>query len=145
MKELELSDQERGQKIVEIENLYSIIDSLILCKFIRSAVSDEDLIELLKVVNGLELSQEEFSRIGERITTLQKVFNIREGATRKDDYPPPRVLEEPLPNGPNKGQYIPLEVYDQMLDAYYKARGWNKEGIPSEENLRSLGLEGVFK
>ncbi|MHA2271246.1 MAG: aldehyde ferredoxin oxidoreductase family protein [Candidatus Hodarchaeales archaeon] len=145
MKGPELNDKERGLKIVENENLYSVIDSLILCKFIRNAVSDEDIIELLRIVNGIELSHEELYRIGERITTLQKVFNIREGGTRKDDYPPPRVLQEPLPNGPNKGQFIPLEVYDLMLDAYYEARGWNSQGIPSQEKLRDLDLEGVLE
>lgn len=145
MKGTELDDLERGQKIVENENLYSTIDSLIICKFIRKAVSDEDLIDLLSIVNGLEITQEELYRIGERITTLQKIFNIREGATRKDDYPPPRVLKEPLPDGPNKGQYIPLDVYDLMLDAYYEARGWTKEGIPSNEKLKELGLEGLLQ
>jgi aldehyde:ferredoxin oxidoreductase len=145
MKGAELNDKERGLKIVENENLYSVIDSLILCKFIRNAVSDEDIIELLRIVNGVELSHEELYKIGERITTLQKVFNIREGATRKDDYPPPRVLQEPLPDGPNKGQFIPLEVYDRMLDAYYEARGWSSQGIPSLEKLRDLDLEGILE
>ncbi len=144
MKGLQLEDNERGQKIVENENLYSVIDSLILCKFIRSAVSDEDILELLKCVNGIEIPQESLYIIGERITTLQKVFNIREGASRKHDYPPPRVLSEPLPNGPHKGQFIPLEVYDLMLDAYYLARGWNKEGIPSISKLKELGLGGTL-
>ncbi|NOZ57602.1 MAG: hypothetical protein GXO73_12535 [Calditrichaeota bacterium] len=76
--------------------------------------------------------------VGERIFNLERMFNIREGFSRKDDTLPKRLLEEPAPLGPVKGQVVKL---DQMLDEYYAFRGWDKNGVPKPETLKRLGLE----
>ena len=71
--------------------------------------------------------------------TLQRLFNVREGITRKDDTLPDRFTKEPMPRGPAKGQVVELDV---MLDEYYSYRKWDLEtGIPRKETLRELGLE----
>ncbi|HMK51684.1 MAG TPA: aldehyde ferredoxin oxidoreductase C-terminal domain-containing protein, partial [Thermodesulfobacteriota bacterium] len=62
------------------------------------------------------------------------------GFSRKDDTLPPRILNEPLPDGPAKGMVCHL---DEMLTQYYELRGWNQNGIPTEAKLRELGLEKV--
>ena len=59
---------------------------------------------------------------------------------RSLDYPPPRFYEEPTPSGPNKGHYISLEELDDLLDAYYSARGWDKNGIPTKETIERVGM-----
>jgi aldehyde:ferredoxin oxidoreductase len=76
--------------------------------------------------------------MGERIWNLERLFNLREGFTKKDDRLPPRFSQESLPRGHSKGQVVDLEP---MLEEYYRLRGWDKDGIPTEEKLKELGLE----
>ncbi len=62
--------------------------------------------------------------------------------TRKEDYLPPRFVEESSPDGPSKGQHISEEELTNMLEDYYELRGWDKEtGNPKREKLEELGLE----
>ena len=60
---------------------------------------------------------------------------MREGIRRKDDYLPERIMKEALPEGPAKGSILTREMYDIMLDEYYRLRQWDEEGIPTEEAL----------
>ena len=84
-------------------------------------------------------------KVGERIVNLERVFNIREGFRRKDDYLPTRMLTEPLriEDVPGKGQMV--RNMDKFLDRYYRLRGWTPEGIPSRQHLEELGLGYVIK
>jgi aldehyde:ferredoxin oxidoreductase len=75
-------------------------------------------------------------KVGERIMNVERLFNIREGYTRKDDRLPKRFLE-PLPDGQSKGQTIDV---NRMLDFYYRLRGWDMNGIPTKEKLEELEL-----
>jgi aldehyde:ferredoxin oxidoreductase len=59
------------------------------------------------------------------------------------DIPPARYYEEPIPDGPAKGKVLSLEKINAMLDEYYEARGWDKNGNPTEELLLDLGLKSV--
>ena len=70
---------------------------------------------------------------------MKRLFNKREGITRKDDSLPDRFTKEPMPEGPGKGQTVDL---DPMLDDYYRLRGWDlKTGLPTEETIKRLSLE----
>jgi aldehyde:ferredoxin oxidoreductase len=81
--------------------------------------------------------------IGERIYNLCRAFNIREGFSRRDDTLPARMTQ-PLPEGPYKGETLSEDVLKEMLDHYYKFRGWDKEtGIPLKSTLEGLGLGWV--
>jgi aldehyde:ferredoxin oxidoreductase len=77
--------------------------------------------------------------VGERIYNLEKAFNVREGVgTRDSDALPERILREPVPRLPSKGQVFEL---DKLLDDYYTARGWDvKTGLPTRRKLEELGL-----
>ena len=79
--------------------------------------------------------------VGERIVTLARMFNLREGFTSKDDILPKRSLKEPLPSGPAKGQVLDL---DTMKAEYYQLMGWDENGIPTEERLKKLGLTEIL-
>jgi aldehyde:ferredoxin oxidoreductase len=103
-------------------------------------VATENSAALLSALTGLGFTAEDVAAVGERVNNLARVFNIREGFTRKDDTLPERVLTEPLKAGNSKGQYISREELDQMLDEYYKERGWTPEGVPTREKLLALGL-----
>ncbi|MFX0094693.1 MAG: aldehyde ferredoxin oxidoreductase family protein [Candidatus Hodarchaeota archaeon] len=138
-------DNSRGKIITKVENFYSTFDSLILCKFMRTAIKETDVADLLYYTTDLKLSVEDLYLTGERITNLQKIFNLKQGALRKDDYPPPRVFKDPVPDGMGKGQYLRSEEYELMLDSYYAARNWSKAGIPTVATLKKLDLEFTLK
>ena len=87
---------------------------------------------------GLSYSDDDLLKAGERIWNLERLFNLKAGFTKKDDTLPPRLLNEPIPSGPAKGEVCKLH---QMLPEYYKLRGWDEEGKPTKEKLAALGIE----
>lgn len=104
---------------------------------------NETYAEMINGVTGWNLITEDVERIGERICNLERAFNIREGVNRKEDKLPYRVMEEPVPNGPHKGMRCSREELDQMLNEYYRLRGWTDQGIPTKEKLHELQLDFV--
>ncbi|MFX1450285.1 MAG: aldehyde ferredoxin oxidoreductase C-terminal domain-containing protein, partial [Promethearchaeota archaeon] len=111
---------------------------IIVCKFTAFAISEDFYSRLVTAVTGINFSSEELMNIGERIWNLERLFNIREGFSRKDDTLPKRFLTEPLEKGGSKGTVVKL---DEMLSEYYRARGWNVDGIPLKSTLERLGLK----
>jgi len=115
--------------------------SLIVCDFLPY---DPNMIyPCLRYSADIDISEEEYLQAGERIWNHIRLFNIREAnISRKDDYLPKRMFQEPLPMPPRGEQKVnlPKELFDTMLDEYYKLRGWNKDGIPEESTLRRLEL-----
>ena len=83
---------------------------------------------LISAVTGIEYTEETLREITRRVITLERKFNIREGFARKDDTLPPRLLNEPLPDGMAAGKKV--EGLDLMLDDYYAIRGWDTNGVP---------------
>jgi len=76
---------------------------------------------------------------------IEKAFNLRHtNLSRKDDYPPPRELEEPIPTGHMKGWKIDKEKWNRMLDEYYEMNNWNEEtSYPTRRLLEELDLKQV--
>ena len=84
-----------------------------------------------------------FLKTGERIFNLLRAFNLKHGAKREDDYLPPRILNEPLPQSLGKADTIDL---NPMLKEYYKLRGWDYEtGKIKKEKLEELELDDIIK
>lgn len=134
----------RGKIVKDMEDLYTIIDSLIVCKFGRGTYYDgfEDLAKYYTITTGLKMSPEELRKSGERINNTARLFNIREGLTRKDDHLPWKVMNVPIPDDcPSKGSYVSQKELDFLLDDYYETRGWTKQGVPTVEKLKELGLD----
>jgi len=104
-----------------------------------------DLAHLYALVTGIPLTAEELRTAGERVWNLEKAYNIREGWTRKDDSLPPRVFNDPIPDGDAKGSHLTKEEFDFMLDDYYAARGWTRDGMPTKKKLMELELNDVAK
>lgn len=119
------------------QNLTATIDSMCNCIFTNFALNPDLYAEMLAGVTGREVDGDALLKIGERIWNIEKLYNLREGFSRKDDTLPKRLLEEPFKCGHSKDKKIELEP---MLDEYYTLRGWSKEGIPSPEKLKELGL-----
>jgi aldehyde:ferredoxin oxidoreductase len=127
----------RAKMIIPTEDIYAVIDSLIICKFTRGIYeNDDEMAETYNLITGIPMDGPKLKKAGERILNLSKCFNIREGWTRKDDTLPPRCFKEPL-----NGVVVNEKGFNMMLDEYYTTRGWNKEGIPTATKLKELGLE----
>ena len=129
--------------VKEVQDERAAAFSLIVCDFIPLY----NPWEAVAAVTGFEFTQEDYLRAGERIWNLVRVFNIREaGIGRKDDTLPPRVFNEPLPLPPNGKFSVSLrkEVFERMLDEYYDLRKWGRDGVPSKEVIKELGLDRFF-
>lgn len=139
-------DESRGKLIVEGENDYSVVDSLIICKFSRRIYSDkEELAKLLYLVTGDKYQWKDLLKCGERIYTLGKSFNVRHGFTRRDDLLPVRAYQEKVPDGPGKGAMVNKDQWKTALDSYYEYREWSEDGIPTKKKLAALNLEEAAK
>ena len=123
----------------DIQDWFAMIDSCGMCNFAFFLGRDEDQCRtLLETGTGIDLGGHKgFMRTGERIMNLERLFNLKAGLTGKDDTLPKRMLEEPMPEGPAKGMVAHLS---EMLPEYYKLRGWDSNGAPTEEKLKELGL-----
>jgi aldehyde:ferredoxin oxidoreductase len=136
-----LSAENKGEEIKFQEDYITIYDCLGVCKFSRKVYMVETFPEIIEAVTGLKFTEEELMKVGERLTNLKRLFNLREGFTRKDDTLPKRILSNPIPEGPSKGHYITPEEAEMMVGDYYQARGWNEDGVPTTERLSELGIE----
>jgi len=127
------------------QDVFCLIDASGLCVFytIRNLCDKDEFIPptgILNLVNfatGANYTMEEFLQVGERIFNAERVFLNRAGFDRNHDTLPPRMTQEPMPEGPAKGMVCHLE---DMIDTYYEIRGWDKEGRPTPEKLEALGL-----
>ncbi|MHA1267520.1 MAG: aldehyde ferredoxin oxidoreductase family protein [Candidatus Helarchaeota archaeon] len=121
---------------IAIQNLTAVHNALITCVLVASAFPLEVLLGSFKAITGRDITKEEFLKVGERIFNLKRMFNVRLGISKKDDTLPKRLME-PLPDGGAAGVTPDIEAF---LPAYYKARGWTAEGIPTDETLKRLDL-----
>jgi aldehyde:ferredoxin oxidoreductase len=116
-------------------------ETLILCNFADSGITRDWLAALLKAATGIDSfgDPDYLDQVGERMVTLERCFNVREGFAREQDTLPRRMLEEPLKNaGPATGEVY--RSFDQLLDEYYAAMGYDHQGRPTEAKLEELGL-----
>lgn len=131
----------KADMVKHFEEICAIADSMEMCKITLialKALKPEDAAKIIYAVTGWEIDDRELLRVGERIVNLERLFNLREGISRRDDTLPERYLKRPMPEGPSKGNVVELEP---MLDRYYELRGWDmRTGIPKREKLEELDL-----
>ncbi len=119
------------------QDLTASIDSLGLCLFTSFALNAEDYSKLYNSVCGTDYTAESILQAGERIWNVEKIFNLKAGIGSDQDKLPSRLLKEPISEGPSKGWTHKL---DELLPKYYEARGWDENGIPTNERLELLGI-----
>ena len=136
------ADERRGRITADGEDYSAVMDSLTWCKFLRKAFDDfyAESAEIYEHLTGWQTGPDDLRRAGERINNLKKLFNIREGWTRDDDTLPPRVFGEKLTAGVVEGVGLYREDLDMMVRSYYRARGWDDDGLIPEGKLAELGL-----
>jgi aldehyde:ferredoxin oxidoreductase len=102
-----------------------------------------NLADIVSAATGIDFGPGDLIDVGERVNTLARCFNLKNGFSRMDDYLPRRLAEEPIPGGPSKGHLTSLKDQDWLLDRYYEAYEYDREGVPTEQCLRRLGLDYV--
>ncbi len=139
--------EKRAEIVLWHEQTYGASEALGFCVFTSTAafaVTPENMAQQFSLAVGVPCSEEDLMLAARRIVTMEKCFNSREGARRKDDQLPWRMMHEPVPDGPNQGMITSPEMLDDLLDQYYTAHGWDlKTGIPKPETLSYLGIDKV--
>ena len=135
-------DAGRGALVRDAENFNGVLDSLIVCKFLRKCFDDfyRESAELLQQVTGWQYSAADLGRAGERIVTLKKLFNVAQGWQPHDDWLPPRLLSEALADGAAEGTRLTSDELRVMIDSYYRARGWEENGYVPRQKLQELNI-----
>lgn len=128
----------KSPAIIEVQDWNAVLDSLGSCSFAACALPEDYLAALLSALWGETVTVSELRRAGDRIWHAERLYNLSLGFGRADDTLPPRLLREPLSEGPAAGHVVDLEP---MLDEYYRCRGWDAAGRPLPTTIRDLGLE----
>ena len=133
---------DRGPIVAASEDFSSVLDSLIVCKFLRKCFTDfySQSAEILSAVTGWHYSADELRATGERIHTMKKVFNIRERWQMSDDWLPERLLAQPLSSGVAEGTCLAPDELRGMISGYYRARGWDEHGFVPADKLDTIGI-----
>ncbi|MEW6081026.1 MAG: aldehyde ferredoxin oxidoreductase family protein [Bacillota bacterium] len=124
------------------EEISAVSDSAEFCKFVTMsmALPVDHIVDLLVAATGREFTPDETMRIGERVVNLERLYNVSLGVTGEADTVPERFLKEPLPDGSAAGEIFDLNA---VLQAYYRSRGWDKNGVPYQETARRLDLDSI--
>ncbi|MEN6461734.1 MAG: aldehyde ferredoxin oxidoreductase family protein [Syntrophomonas sp.] len=116
------------------------VDASGSCCFVTFGITTKEIAEELTAVTGVQYSEEDFIKAGERIWNMERLFNLKNGFTREDDKLPPRLLKDPIKAGPSKGHVNRL---NEMLDEYYTLRGWDENGVPSQSKIEELNISDL--
>ncbi len=140
----EISAQESAEYVINSQHIRPAFDLLGCCRLqlMELGFEPEHYAELYSVITGRSITWSEIIKVSEKVWNLTRLISAREinGFGRHSDYPPARFYEEPTPSGPNQGYCISFDHIEMLLDAYYEKRGWDKNGIPTEETLKRVGL-----
>ena len=140
-----LTTENKAALIKRFEDAFAIIDAAGLCVFLSVRYLFEPdvnlwprrLTQIMNHATGAGYDEESLLLAGERIFNLEKLFLLKAGFSKDDDTLPPRMLNEPMNEGPAEGQVVELE---EMLTEFYALRGWDENGVPKHEKLSELGL-----
>lgn len=131
--------KDKGKISKDLAVWTSVVNSIIYCLSAERVVGlklNEKILEMVNAVMDWELQMEDLYRIGERIYTLERLFNVREGFTREKDALPNRIKKE----ASERGYITTQEELNEMLDEFYEAFGWDKDGKPKKETLIKLSM-----
>ena len=122
----------KGQDEVNARN------SLIVCDFVPYDL--DRLAPILQKLTGMVVTDLQLLTLGEKLSTLTRLYNLKNGRRRRDDTLPQRFFKEKHLSGIFKDQFLSEEIFGRWLDMYYAERGWDREGVPSAAKLNELQL-----
>jgi aldehyde:ferredoxin oxidoreductase len=139
----------KAQKVIELQHIRPLFDVLGICRlqYMELGLEVDLYEEIFYLVTGRKMRWEELLGVSERIWHLTRAYSAREieDFGRSYDYPPHRLYNDPIPDGPNQGHCLSPAEVDQLLDEYYQARGWDQNGIPTAKTLRRVGLDKLVE
>ena len=124
------SYENKVDPLIDWEDRMVFLDSLVACKFARAVLEWKDLCEIYNIAFGTHATIADLHVLANNIVTLSRVFNVKAGFTRADDYLPNRVYTEVLVHRNGQQMILDRAKYGSMLDEYYDKRGWTREGVP---------------
>ncbi len=141
-------ETEKIKFVLKTQHLYSLMDSLNLCQFVFGPswqlYGPAEIVKIVQAVTGWNVNIDELLEVGERRLNMMRVFNSREGITRKQDKLPEKFFKKSLKGGPTDGWKMDHAQFETALDEYYKQSGCDLEtGKPLSKTLEKLGLEWV--
>lgn len=117
------------------QDRFAAVDSLVVCKFAFFGAGEEEYANILSAVTGEDYTSEDFMLVGERIWNMERLYNLRAGFSKEDDMLPERFFAETV-----NGRVMDREEFLKTLNEYYRMRGWDDNGVPTERTLRRLGI-----
>jgi aldehyde:ferredoxin oxidoreductase len=131
---------------IETENRAAIMDSLILCKFLRGVFAEPypEWANLLSTVTGWDVDADELAITARRIVLAKRLFNLREGWTRDEDWLPDRFLSESLELESGRTATLTPSRLEAMIDSYYVGRGLDPAGVPNRKTVSELELQSLM-
>ncbi|MBW1973088.1 MAG: aldehyde ferredoxin oxidoreductase family protein [Deltaproteobacteria bacterium] len=132
-----LSYDGKAELAILFQNLTAVVDSSGTCLFTTFGMELSDFANLLKSATGFDYDEKSALLAGERIWNLERLWNIEVGYTKDDDTLPERMLKESIQTGPSKGEVTDIS---KMLPEYYRLRGWDENGIPTDTKKKELGI-----
>jgi len=127
----------KAELVKAFQDVSTAVDASGLCLFLTFGITVEDIAPILSAATGVDTSEDDLVKAGERIWNLERVWNMKAGLDASEDKLPKRMLEEAIPAGPAAGQVNRL---GEMLPEYYRVRGWTPDGRPTQEKLEELGI-----
>ena len=140
--------EDKPPLVAKWQNVFALIDAAGLCVFFSVRylcdptleIRPDGIVNLINAATGADYSLDELEKIGDRILNAERLFLMRAGFDRRQDSLPARFTDTPMPEGPAKGVVCHLE---EMLEEYYRIRGWSQDGLPTADKLKDLGLDGM--
>ena len=114
----------KAELFIDYEDRLTLFDTLILCRFYRDLYPWPELSRIIHMTTGLTWGKNEIQTMTQRIVSLCREFNLREGMTVEDESLPPRFHKEALPES---GKVITEDELNRLIDDYYRLRGWKSE------------------
>ncbi len=133
----------KAKTLKELQELFTVYDAMVLCKFgARNAFANDwnNMVMLTNAATGAGYTVDELKKVGARIWTVERLFNLREGLGRKDDTLPERLFTVPIHDGPSKGAVVNKADFENELTEYYRLWDWSNDGVPTRQALDDLGI-----
>ncbi len=127
--------EERVDIVIYHQTIRPLFDMLGVCRlpWIELGFSENKYVDFYNAVTSVNYDMNKLMEISKNMYDLTRLINIQYGVTRKDDYPPERVFNLPVQTGPHAGTVLKKEYYEKLLNLYYKKRGWDENGVPSNK------------
>jgi len=132
----------KAEFTAKLQDLMCVMDALIICRFsqVGKAVNVTNHVDWLNLTTGWDMDIPEYMQVGERLFNLKRMYNVRLGVSRKDDFLPYRFMTLNREGEDLTNQLPPM---GKLLSDYYAYRKWSEDGIPMPEKLEELGLNDL--